>query len=123
MRSPPSLRRTTAATSTRRSQTSQRWRADDYRVVVVHPGHGPAERMVEALGERDVPARLVEQLEATGPAGVVEVTCGALTNGLVDDTHRVAVLTGEDISGQRASTRDMRKMPARAASGRSTRWS
>ena len=91
----------------------QRWRADDYRVVVVHPGHGPAERMVEALGERDVPARLVEQLEATGPAGVVEVTCGALANGLVDDTHRVAVLTGEDISGQRASTRDMRKMPTR----------
>ena len=90
-----------------------RWRADGYRVVVVHPGHGPAERMVEALGERDVPARLVEQLEATGPAGVVEVTCGALTNGLVDDTHRVAVLTGEDISGQKASTRDMRKMPAR----------
>ena len=42
----------------------ERWRADGYRVVVVHPGHGPAQRMVEALGERDVPARLVEQLEA-----------------------------------------------------------
>ncbi|HET9420933.1 MAG TPA: transcription-repair coupling factor, partial [Nocardioides sp.] len=90
-----------------------KWRADGYRVVVVHLGHGPAERMVEALGERDVPARLVERLEATGPAGVVEVTCGALSNGLVDDAHRVAVLTGEDISGQKASTRDMRKMPTR----------
>ncbi len=28
-------------------------------------------------------------------------------------TNRIALLTGEDISGQRASTRDMRKMPAR----------
>ena len=91
----------------------ERWRADGYRVVVVHPGHGPAERTVEALGERDVPARLVEPLDADGPPGVVEVTCGSLTNGLVDDTHRIAILTGEDISGQRASTRDMRKMPAR----------
>ncbi len=90
-----------------------RWRADGYRVVVVHPGHGPAERTVEALGESDVPARLVEPLEADGPPGVVEVTCGSLSNGLVDDTHRIAILTGEDISGQRASTRDMRKMPAR----------
>ena len=91
----------------------ERWRSDGYRVVVIHPGHGPAERTVEALGEKDVPARLVERLEAAGPAGVVEVSCGSLTNGLVDDAHRIAILTGEDISGQRASTRDMRKMPTR----------
>ena len=35
------------------------WRSDGYRVVVVHAGHGPAQRMVEALGEAEVPARLV----------------------------------------------------------------
>ena len=34
------------------------WLADGYRVTVVHPGHGPAERMVEVLGEHDVPAGL-----------------------------------------------------------------
>ena len=90
----------------------ERWRGDGYRTVVVYPGHGPAQRMVEVLGERDVPARLVEQLgsEATG---VVEVTCGSLAQGFVDDVNRVALLTAEDISGQRASTRDMRAMPAR----------
>ena len=90
----------------------ERWRGDGYRTVVVYPGHGPAQRMVEVLGERDVPARLVEQLggEATG---VVEVTCGSLAQGFVDDVNRVALLTAEDISGQRASTRDMRSMPAR----------
>lgn len=88
------------------------WRSDGYRTVVLYPGHGPAQRMVEALGERDVPAALVETLGAE-PTGVVEVTCGALAQGFVDETNRIALLTGEDISGQKASTRDMRKMPAR----------
>ncbi len=92
-----------------------RWRSDGWRVLVVHPGHGPASRTVEALGERDVPARLVDgvdTLEDLVP-GVVTVTCGGLQHGFVDDTNRIALLTGEDISGQKASTRDMRKMPAR----------
>ena len=99
-----------------------RWRSDGYRVVVVHPGHGPAQRMVEALTEAEVPARLVEPVSTgstTGggedlwQVGVVTVTCGALTQGFVDETHRLVLLTGEDVSGQRTSTRDMRKMPAR----------
>ena len=98
------------------------WRSDGYRVVVVHPGHGPAQRMVEALTEAEVPARLVEPVSTgstTGggedlwQVGVVTVTCGALTQGFVDETHRLVLLTGEDVSGQRTSTRDMRKMPAR----------
>lgn len=84
------------------------WLADGYRVTVVHPGHGPAERMVEVLGEHDVPAGL----DADG-AGVVTVTTGCLTQGVVDPAVRVALITGEDLSGQKASTRDMRKMPAR----------
>ena len=32
-------------------------------VVVVHAGHGPAERFVELLGENDIAARLVEEGE------------------------------------------------------------
>jgi transcription-repair coupling factor (superfamily II helicase) len=97
------------------------WLDDGRAVVVVHEGHGPAERMVEALGEHDVAARLVEVVDAgfeTGaerppqPSGtVVTVTTGCLLHGFVDD--RLAVLTGDDISGQKASTRDMRKLPAR----------
>ncbi len=92
-----------------------RWRSDGWRVVVVHPGHGPANRTVEVLGERDVPARLVEAVDSLDDLapGVVTVTCGALHRGFVDETNRIALLTGEDISGQKASTRDMRKMPAR----------
>ena len=92
-----------------------RWRADGYRVVLVHPGHGPAQRAVEVLGEHDVPARLVDPAvdEVTPEVGVVTVTCGNLAHGFVDEQARLVVLTGEDVSGQRASTRDMRAMPAR----------
>ena len=90
-----------------------RWRAEGFRTVVVHPGHGPAQRTVEALGERDVAARLVDVLEDAPATDVVTVACGALTHGFVDEANRLVLLTGEDISGQRASTRDMRRMPAR----------
>ena len=92
-----------------------RWRAQGMRVVVVHVGHGPAQRMVEALGEQDVPARLVERIEPgqeLDPA-VVTVTCGALGHGLVDEARGLVLLTGEDIVGAKASTRDKGAMPVR----------
>jgi transcription-repair coupling factor (superfamily II helicase) len=93
----------------------ERWRSDAYRVLVVHPGHGPAQRTVEALTEREVPARLVDSVDTLDdlPVGTVTVTCGGVVKGFVDETNRVVLLTGEDVSGQKASTRDMRKMPAR----------
>ncbi|KRB76994.1 transcription-repair coupling factor [Nocardioides sp. Root190] len=92
-----------------------RWRTAGMRVVVVHAGHGPAHRMVEALGEHDVPARFVEEVQPgdeIDPA-VVTVTCGALGHGLVDESRRLVLLTGEDIVGTKASTRDKGSMPVR----------
>ena len=38
---------------------------------------------------------------------------GGLQHGLVHEGLRLAILTGDDLSGQKASTRDMRRMPAR----------
>ncbi|WP_426241889.1 transcription-repair coupling factor [Nocardioides sp. LHG3406-4] len=87
------------------------WLADGFRVVVVHQGHGPAQRLVEVLGEHDIAARLAEDGDHT--PGVVTVATGCLEHGFVDARTGVAVVTGDDLSGQRASTRDMRKMPAR----------
>jgi len=93
----------------------QGWLADGWRVVVLHPGHGPAQRMVEVLGEHDLPARLLEDLTSTGPISehLVTVTTGGLEHGLTHDGLRLAILTGDDLSGQKASTRDMRRMPTR----------
>jgi transcription-repair coupling factor (superfamily II helicase) len=89
------------------------WLAEDHRVVVLHPGHGPAQRMVEVLADHDVPAAMVEPDVLEPRPGVVTVSCGALDHGFVDPSTRLAVLTGDDLSGQKSSTRDMRKMPAR----------
>ncbi|WP_397183734.1 transcription-repair coupling factor [Nocardioides hwasunensis] len=88
------------------------WVTEGLEVVVVHAGHGPAQRFVELLGENDIAARLVEEGDTADP-GVVTVTCGAVVNGLVDDEARLAIVTGDDLSGQKTSTRDMRKMPTR----------
>ena len=89
------------------------WLAGGSRVVLVNEGHGPAHRMVEVLKEHDVPVRYVEALEsgAAVPEDLVVVTTACLAHGLVGDG--LAVLTGDDLSGQRSSTKDMRKMPTR----------
>ncbi len=89
------------------------WLAQDYRVVVMYPGHGPAQRLVSVLGEHDVPARLAEPQDPPAAPGVVTVTCGPLQHGFVEADRRVVLLTAEDLSGQKSSTRDMRRMPAR----------
>ncbi|MGD9957837.1 transcription-repair coupling factor [Nocardioides sp.] len=92
------------------------WVADGWRVIVLHQGHGPAQRMVEVLGEHDLAARLLEDISVAALAGdthVVTVSTGALEHGLVHEGLKLAVLTGDDLSGQKASTRDMRKMPTR----------
>ncbi len=41
------------------------------------------------------------------------MTCASVDHGFVDATNRIVLLTGDDLSGQRSSTRDMRRMPAR----------
>ena len=92
-----------------------RWRREGYRVVVLHAGHGPAERMREVLAEHDVAARVVDDVQEAADLtrDVVTITCGAIDHGFVDEPNKLVLLTGEDLSGQKASTRDMRKMPAR----------
>jgi transcription-repair coupling factor (superfamily II helicase) len=84
------------------------------RVVVVQQGQGPAKRTVEVLGEHDIAASLVESVSSGSTSGsVVEVVQGCLEHGLVVAEPGLVLLTGQDLSGQKASTRDMRKMPAR----------
>ncbi|HEU4513292.1 MAG TPA: transcription-repair coupling factor [Nocardioidaceae bacterium] len=93
----------------------KQWLANGSRVVLLNEGHGPAERMVEVLKEHDVAARLVETLDDLDalPEHLVTVSTACLDHGFVDDEQCLAVLTGDDLTGQRSSTKDMRRMPTR----------
>ncbi|MGL5810716.1 MAG: transcription-repair coupling factor, partial [Nocardioides sp.] len=86
----------------------RKWFELGYRVLVVHPGAGPTQRMAEVLSEHGLPARV----DGIG-TGVIGVTAAALRHGFVDPVNELVLLTGTDLAGQRSSTRDMRAMPAR----------
>ncbi|MFJ1703352.1 transcription-repair coupling factor [Kitasatospora sp. NPDC088346] len=87
--------------------------ADDWRVVMVTEGHGPASRLAEVLGNEGIAARLVADLAEAPTRDVVYVSCGSIEHGFVDETLKLTVVTETDLSGQRSSTKDMRRMPSR----------
>ncbi|GLW97584.1 transcription-repair coupling factor [Microtetraspora sp. NBRC 16547] len=87
------------------------WLGAGKAVVLLSEGHGPAERMVELLKGVDVAARLVPSLDGPPARDVVQVTTGRVEHGFVTD--ELAVLTHLDLVGQKASTKDMRRLPSR----------
>src|SRR5699024_4859670 len=99
---------------------------EGWRLILVTEGPGPARRLREQLLEAEVPARLVEQVDAAGAdarenedaalpaAGMVLVTTASLGRGFVSEGLHLAVFTEADLTGRAGpSTRDMRKLPAR----------
>jgi transcription-repair coupling factor (superfamily II helicase) len=89
------------------------WLADGWRVALVTEGHGPAERLHERLREEGLAARLQASLADDPDAGVAHVVTGTLEHGFVHPKVALAVLTEADLVGQRASTKDMRRLPSR----------
>lgn len=85
----------------------------DWRVVMVTEGQGPASRLAEVLGNEGIPARLVPDLTQAPTRDVVHVACGSIEHGFVDEALKLTVITETDLSGQRSSTKDMRRMPSR----------
>ena len=86
--------------------------AESDRVVIVAGGPGSAKRLVESLGEWDVPARLCAQLAPTAPAPVTEVVTGAMLGGFVAESAGLVVLTESDVFGTAAPGASTR-MPSR----------
>jgi len=82
-------------------------------VIVVTPGHGPGERLVEVLKDHDVAARLVDDLSDEPTFGVVEVVQGDLAHGFVAESIGLVVLTGDDLTSQRTLRRESTRMPSR----------
>ncbi|MFJ2028800.1 transcription-repair coupling factor [Streptosporangium sp. NPDC087985] len=87
------------------------WLEEHKVVVLLSEGHGPAERMVELLKGVDLPARLERALDRAPDAKVVHVSTGLIEHGFV--SPGLAVLTHLDLVGQKASTKDMRRLPSK----------
>ncbi len=92
------------------------WIHEGWRVALVTEGHGPAERLAEVVREEGLGASVAD-LPASPEPSVVHVACGRLDHGFVWDSVKLAVLTETDLSGQRSSTKDMRRMPSRRRGG------
>jgi len=93
-----------------------RWVRDGWQTLVVTDGHGLAKRVVEVLGEHDVPGRLEDGPQLGLEPGVAHVTTGSMGKGFVAAQARLVVVTETDLTGtagQGPSTKDMRRMPSR----------
>lgn len=87
---------------------------EGWRLVLTTEGPGPGRRMAEQLRAADVAATTVSGVPDEPRAGVVHVTTAQAGTGFVAEGLRLAVVTETDLTGRAgASTRDMRKMPAR----------
>ncbi len=86
---------------------------DEFRVLFVTAAQGPAQRITEVLRGEGVPARLELDLLTMPSRGEVVVTRGRLDAGFVLPSSKLVVVTEADVFGQRASTRDMVKLPSR----------
>ncbi|MEC4017307.1 transcription-repair coupling factor [Streptomyces sp. H27-D2] len=115
---PDTLKLGMRATETYRGDTARAladtkgWLADGWRTAYITEGHGPAVRTVEVLGGEGIPARLDNDLDEITPA-LVHVACGSLDLGFVDPALKLAVLTETDLSGQKAASKELGRMPVR----------
>jgi transcription-repair coupling factor (superfamily II helicase) len=95
------------------------WLADDWRVVLVTEGHGPAQRLAEMLRGEGIGARM-QDLGDVPESGVPYVTTARVENGFVWPSVKLVLLTESDLAGHPAglpTTRDMRRMPSRRRGG------
>ena len=88
---------------------------EQWRVVVVTEGPGPAQRLAELFHDNDIPCARVGSLDDEPQAGLIEVTTAALGRGFVLEPLKLALLTEADLLGRTSagSTKDMRRMPSK----------
>ncbi|GAA2490202.1 transcription-repair coupling factor [Winogradskya humida] len=92
----------------------RQWSADGWAIALIFEGHGTAQRATELLRDAGLGITPADSLEQAIEPGSLIVTRGGINHGFVDEGSKLAVITGNDITGGRgASTKDMRKMPSR----------
>lgn len=99
------------------ADVTQALRAND-RVVLITAGHGPAQRLVEQLADRDIPARLVASIDEPPEPHVVYVVTGPLQHGVRMPSVGLLILTEADLLGSAGvAARDATRMPSRRKRG------
>ena len=94
----------------------RQWLADDWRVVLVTEGHGPARRLAELLRGENLGARDGDLADVPEP-GLAHVATGLLESGFVWPGIRLVVLAEADLAGTRTGTRQSHRMPSRRRGG------
>ncbi|MFC4375580.1 transcription-repair coupling factor [Nocardia halotolerans] len=83
------------------------------RAVVVVTGHGTAQRVLERLGDAEVPATALAPGAMPEP-GVVGVLCGSLHDGLIFDDAGLVVVAESDLTGNRVTApSEGKRLPAK----------
>lgn len=80
--------------------------------VVVTPGAGTAQRVVEQLAERDTPATILES-GAKPKQGVVGVLKGPLHDGIIIGGANLVIVTETDLTGNRATAVEGKRLAAK----------
>ncbi|MDD2857538.1 MAG: transcription-repair coupling factor [Candidatus Nanopelagicales bacterium] len=91
----------------------RQWAAERQAVVLVSEGHGSAQRLAESLASEGIACAFVEGIVDAPPVGQVTVTVGSIDHGFMLLECALIVITERDLVGQRASTKDMRRLPSR----------
>jgi transcription-repair coupling factor (superfamily II helicase) len=94
----------------------RRWLADDWRVVLVTEGHGPAKRLAELLRGDGLGVTAGDINQPPAP-GLAHVATGLLDTGFVWPSIRLVVLAEADLAGTRPGTRQSHRMPSRRRGG------
>ncbi len=94
----------------------RRWLAQQWRVVLITGGHGPARRLAELLRGEGLGAREGDLAEPPEP-GIAQVATGQLESGFVWPSVGLAVLAEADLSGTRTGARQSHRMPSRRRGG------
>jgi transcription-repair coupling factor (superfamily II helicase) len=84
------------------------WFKDGYQITFSAPGLGTLNRFHELLNQADLPNSI-----NSAESSVIHLIQSALANGFISDSEKIVFLTEKDISGQRASDKDLARMPSR----------
>jgi transcription-repair coupling factor (superfamily II helicase) len=102
--------------TTRAVADVRQWLSDQWRVVLVTGGHGPARRLAELLRGEGLGARDGD-LPEPPEAGIAHVATGQLETGFIWPSVKLAVLAEADLSGTRSTSRQSHRMPSRRRGG------